>query len=313
MIAKHPIRVVAKKTGLSPHLIRIWERRYGAVTPDRSDTNRRLYSDADIEKLRLLHRATDSGESISQIAGLSTSELKKMINDSGPAYTSTALDQDSADPADEHRVEIIMDESMEAIRQLNAVKLEKILLRASVDLSQRVLLGQVLQPLMYKIGDLWGNGDIKVVHEHLASAVVRTLLGEMISSIKPSDSAPVLIATTPRGQLHEFGALIGAVNASFEGWQPVYLGPNMPAEDISHAANVRGASVVMLSIIYPLDDPLLGRELRHLRKLLRDDIAILVGGRGVAGYREILKEIGAVILPDLDSLKPELDLIRSGT
>nr|MBN2277358.1 MerR family transcriptional regulator [candidate division Zixibacteria bacterium] len=310
MIAKHPIRVVSKKTGLSPHLIRIWERRYRAILPERSSTNQRLYSDEDIEKLKLLHQATESGESISQIAGLSTGELRNMLGENSKSPSIPYQDSKLNGPGAGQPLREIIENCIMAIHELDSVKLEAVLLRASVDLSQRVLITKVIQPLMYEIGNLWARGSLKIVHEHLASAVIRTFLGEMMSSLRLSHSAPVLIATTPRGQTHEFGAMIAAILSSFEGWRPIYLGPDMPADDIAHAANTREAPVVILSIVYPLNDPLLVRELRRLKKLLNGDISILAGGRGIENYRGILAEIGAIPINDLDSLITELKSIR---
>src|SRR5919107_4915681 len=75
---RHPMRVVTRRTGLSADVLRVWEKRYGVVTPSRSDTGRRLYSDTDIERLRLLHRATLAGRSIGQVAGLSTPALLEL-------------------------------------------------------------------------------------------------------------------------------------------------------------------------------------------------------------------------------------------
>ena len=66
-------------TGLSPHLIRIWEKRYGAVAPKRTATNRRLYSDAEIERLNLLRLATAAGHSIGNIAKLPLRRLKSLV------------------------------------------------------------------------------------------------------------------------------------------------------------------------------------------------------------------------------------------
>ena len=73
----HPIRVVARRTGLTPDVLRAWEKRYKAVEPDRS-SGRRLYSDADVDRLLLLRRATLGGRSIGQVAGLSTAELEEL-------------------------------------------------------------------------------------------------------------------------------------------------------------------------------------------------------------------------------------------
>ena len=77
----HPIRVVARRTGLTPHVIRAWEKRYGAVTPHRTETNRRLYSQEDVERLTLLRRSTLLGRSIGQIAKMSTEELRRLVGE----------------------------------------------------------------------------------------------------------------------------------------------------------------------------------------------------------------------------------------
>src|SRR5678815_3414477 len=73
-----PIRVVARRTGLSPHVIRAWERRYKVLEPQRSGTNRRVYSAADVEKLNLLQAAIASGHSIGRVATRSLEELRRM-------------------------------------------------------------------------------------------------------------------------------------------------------------------------------------------------------------------------------------------
>src|SRR4051812_29880471 len=75
----HTIKVVARRTGLSQHVIRIWEKRYEAVTPARSEGNRRLYADEEIARLQLLQQATLAGHSIGQIARLPTEDLRKLV------------------------------------------------------------------------------------------------------------------------------------------------------------------------------------------------------------------------------------------
>ena len=72
------IKVVARRTGLSAHVIRIWEKRYGAVEPERTDTNRRLYSDEQIERLSLLRDITQAGHSIGHVAKLPTEKLRQL-------------------------------------------------------------------------------------------------------------------------------------------------------------------------------------------------------------------------------------------
>ncbi|MEQ9569536.1 MAG: MerR family transcriptional regulator, partial [Longimicrobiales bacterium] len=79
--ARHPIRVVASRTGLTPTLLRAWERRYGVVEPGRSDGGQRLYSDDDIERLVLLKRATDAGRAIRLVADLTVDELRDLVQE----------------------------------------------------------------------------------------------------------------------------------------------------------------------------------------------------------------------------------------
>src|SRR5687768_11395483 len=79
--ARHPIAVVSERTGLSQDILRVWERRYGAVSPTRTESGERLYSDADVARLRLLDAAVAAGRRISRVATLSTTELEALIAD----------------------------------------------------------------------------------------------------------------------------------------------------------------------------------------------------------------------------------------
>ena len=164
---------------------------------------------------------------------------------------------------------------------------------------------------MHRIGDLWHQGALRPIHEHMASAVVRSFLGGLHNAYRPEVSAPHLVVTTPARQHHELGALIVAATAAGEGWQVTYLGPELPPEEIAAAALQKGARAVALSITYPPDDPNLIDDLRRLRRLLGTDTALLVGGRASMAYGHALNEIGANRIDDLSSLRRELELLRS--
>ncbi len=308
MIKGHPIRVAAQRTGLSPHLIRIWERRYRAVSPQRTDTNRRLYSDAEIRRLQLLRQATKAGESIGQIAGLNDDELSNLVD--SLRHLGEIIPAGDRDARAERMIERVVNASHQAIDRLDPEGLEAILLEASVELSQPLLLEKVLDRLMHEVGEKWRRGELRVVQEHLNSAVVRTFLGNLIGS-QVSHTGPRIIVTTPTGQQHEFGALIATITATSHGWRSLYLGPGLPAEDIAAAVTRSAAAAVALSLVYPGDDPTLTTELRRLRKLVGPDLPLLVGGRAAGQYRTTLKEIGAILITDLQQFADELDRIRN--
>jgi DNA-binding transcriptional MerR regulator/methylmalonyl-CoA mutase cobalamin-binding subunit len=303
---RHPIGVVSRRTGLKPDLIRAWERRYGAVAPGRSDTRRRLYSDADISRLALLKRVVDTGRSISQVANLSNEELESLVAPEREAAPVQAPSGTIAGTAD-----IYLELCLSAARRLEVGELELHLQRASVALSRTSLLDKLLVPLLYRIGELWHQGEMRPTHEHVASAVVRSFLGGMYHAYDIPATAPHLIATTPPRQRHELGALMVAAVAAGEGWRATYLGPDLPPEEIAAAATEKGAQAVALSLIYPPDDPRLADDLRRLRRLLGPSTVLLAGGRACPAYGAVLDEIGAVRIPDLPALRRELDRLRS--
>jgi len=305
---KYPIKVVSQMTGLSVHVIRAWEKRYNVVEPDRTDTNRRLYSEEDIEKLKLLNDALHLGHHIGGIANLSLTELKLLL----PKEVRNSIENKNG--LDSISVEATVEETLavclEAIKNYDAKKLESILLSASSKLTQPNLIEQLVIPLVYKVGDLWHSGEIRVANEHLASSVIRGFLYNLLESYSLNESAPVMVSATPRGQEHELGALIVGVVAASSGWRVIYLGSNLPAEEIGAVVSHLNARVVALSIVYPNDDLHLKHELKKFKHLIPDGVSIIVGGRASNGYYDVLDEIGAVVVKDSRDFSSELEAIR---
>ena len=302
---KFPIRAVVQLTGLSAFTIRAWERRYRAVEPLRTESNRRLYTEEDVEKLKLLNSATSNGHNIGSIAALSIDDLRELMTVSNflPAKSSDIGRMELPDSVDGY-IELCMD----AIGKLDQRGLENILSKASINLSQPQLLENLLLPLLNKIGSCWQDGSIRVVNEHLASSVIRTFLANLKDSFRAEENAPKLILATPSGQLHEFGALIAAAIAAFEGWNAVYLGPNLPSVDIISAAEQLNARGVVLSIVYEIDDQYLRRDLENF-KMISGNIPIIAGGRGVRLYAKSLEKAGASFIDDWKVFRSSLSEI----
>jgi DNA-binding transcriptional MerR regulator/methylmalonyl-CoA mutase cobalamin-binding subunit len=308
----YPIRVISRRTGLSTHAIRAWEKRYGAVDPKRTGTNRRLYSSEDLERLALLRRATLAGRSIGQIAKLPTRQLKALVEEdeaAARAVSRPAGPERFPRSADGTR---FLDACFQAAERLDPAALQSALDQASMSLSRPALMEQVIVPLMHRIGDAWRGGTLRVAHEHLASALVRSFVGALDGSFQVPATAPEVVVTTPAGQLHELGALLAAATAVSEGWRATYLGPSLPAEEIAAAARQKKARAVALSIVYPVDDPHMRSELSKLHQLLGPSIPVLIGGRGASSYRAAIEVSGARYLPDIQSLRRELESIRLG-
>ena len=306
---KHGIKTVAIQTGLTQFTIRAWEKRYNVVTPLRTETNRRLYSDADISRLTLLRLTTEAGHSIGRIANLPIEELLELIGTEGMIAQSAAIAKE--DVSQETSLRFYIASCIAAVKQFEARTLESTLFAASVAFSQPVFLEKLVAPLMREIGEQWRAGTLRIAHEHLATAVVRTLLGNIWQGFDISPSMPNLVVATPRGQLHEIGALIAGTTAASEGWQVTYLGPNLPAEEIVGCAVQNAAKAIGVSIIYPTDDQHLANELRKLRRGIQEHIPLFVGGAGAIAYDRVISAIGAARINDMQTFRLKLKALRA--
>lgn len=306
---KHGINTVATQTGLTQLVIRTWEKRYNVVTPLRTETNRRLYSDADISRLTLLRLATEAGHSIGRIVNLQIEDLLDLIGMDGTVERSTTVVKETI--SEETSLRFYITSCIAAVKQFQVRVLESTLFAASVAFSQPIFLEKLIAPLMQEIGEQWKAGNIRIAHEHLTTAVIRTLLGNFSQESDTPSLMPNLVIATPRGQLHEIGALLAATTAASQGWQVTYLGSNLPVEEILGCTIQSKAKAIGLSIIYPTDDPRMTNELQKLRRGLHEDVALFIGGTGAIAYDPIIEAIGAVRVNDLSTFRTKLNDLRA--
>ncbi len=292
-----PVRIVCERTGLTPDLLRAWERRYRAVAPARSAGRQRLYSEADVQRLELLVRALKGGRQIGRIAALSDDELRELIAaDARKADRARPIRSDTA-------IETALSDSLIAIERFDGIALEQVLRKAAMHLSADAVLDEVIGPLLFTVGSLWHQGQLKPANEHLASTTIHRVLTWMSTHTSPPPGAPVLLVGTPASQVHELGAMLAATTATGHGWRVVYLGASLPAEELARAAIHARADAVALSLVYPVADPAVGDELRRLRAALPPRVGLVIGGSAAPSYAEVLREIGAELLPSLSALR----------
>jgi len=303
-VARHPVRLVAARTGLTPHVLRAWERRHHVVDPARSEGGQRLYSDLDIVRLRLLHRLTESGHPISRIAALPLAELERMFREEAQVDSPGEIARGSAPE--------FRDAVLRAVRRLDAGDLHSVLERAVVTLGVPAFLDTVAGPSLQAVGHGWREGSLTIAQEHLATAVFRRVLGWIMATYEVHAAAPRVVVATPPRQLHELGAMLVAAAAAAEGWGVTYLGADLPAADILAAAHQVGARVVALSLVYPADDPELPGELERIRRELPPGVVLIVGGAGVPA-RERVEGAGARVVDSLGDLRLVLRGLAAAT
>jgi MerR family transcriptional regulator, light-induced transcriptional regulator len=304
---RHPIQVVAKRTGLTADVLRVWEKRYEVVEPGRSSGGHRLYSDQDVERLSLLKRATSAGRRISRVAGMSLGELQGLVQEDAAAAVHRRREMETGLSS---APESYLAACLTSVDALDAARLEMTLMRAAVALSAPMLIEEVIAPLLSGIGDRWQHGKLNPGHEHLASAVIRRVLESLASSAMPGPEAPGLVVGTPAGQAHEFGALFVSAAAAVQGWRVTYLGASLPAADIGEVARTTAAAAVAVSLVFPTDDPRVLSELEALRAAVGPDLPILVGGRAAPAYRDAIESIDARLVSHLEDLQKTLAAIE---
>jgi len=304
----YSIKIAAQRSGLTAHVIRIWEKRYEAVTPQRTASGRRLYSPAQIERLKSLSCLTQAGHSIGHIANLSDEQLQDMASE-----TPTEVPQLIPPPeqsVNERTAQAIVERCMGAVTSLDPQALDIELRRAALQFDHAKLITHIIEPFMSMIGQQWREGNLRIASEHLASVVLRSFIDSIRTTLQVPDDAPNLLVTTPLGQMHELGALFVSALAATEGWQTTYLGCNISAADIAVAAQRQGARAIALSIVYSIDKETLRDELSQLRQHLGRGAVIIAGGAGASQCRDILEHVDAIYVDQLNELRPTLSALR---
>lgn len=306
MNKNYTISQVASLSGLSELVIRAWENRYNAVNPSRSETKRRLYDEDDLKKLILLNKLTTNGYKIGAIAGLSLSELNELFN---RTESKIIIEKDISLAGEDSAV---LFDSILAIRNYDSRKLEVLLSNYAVKISRPKFLKDIIIPLIDLIGKYWQEGILKISHEHLASSVIKKILGNYIDGYHITEQSPRILITTPQGQYHEIGALITAAFASWEGWYVTYLGASLPAEEIADVVNQINPEILFLSIIYPGYDTNLGNELTRLNNLIQTDTKIIISGKAANTYKNIINNINGLLAEYPEDLIKYLQIKEKG-
>jgi DNA-binding transcriptional MerR regulator/methylmalonyl-CoA mutase cobalamin-binding subunit len=302
--AHYPIRVVARRTGLSSHVIRVWERRYAAVTPERSPNGYRQYTEADIDRLRGLHELTEAGYGIGDIAGLDDDAMRELLDQKRAVTGPPPEHPDASGGPSELTVPVARSMVRGAVAAWDAARLTAVLREAAVRLPLEVFLEDVLVDLMRQLGHEWKHGDLSPAREHMVSSAVPAILAWVADRMPaPAADAPLAVFATPSGARHDLGARLAELVARSAGWRTLFLGGDLPAVDIVTAARDNEAAAVAVSVVYPESDPGIRAQLEELVAGLEGVSRLLIGGAGAASYS------GALVGPHVERFT-DLDAVR---
>jgi MerR family transcriptional regulator, light-induced transcriptional regulator len=306
----HPIGVVERQSGLSAHVIRKWEERYAVVEPLRTPNGRRLYSDADIHRISLLHRASETGRSIGQLVNLDNAMLETYIaTDNASVRNSRSLPEKKTvglPAAEQAFISDTVESFIRAAQEFNDLKFEQLLEAAHSKLGQQVMLDVVVPLIMHRLGDAWQDGHLRIGQEHMATFHVQLFLSKIYHSIELPESALIAVAASFKDQHHTIGTFCTAIIGRSMGWRTVYLGGNAPVAEISGAVQALKAKVLLLSLNYPYQEHSIHNEMVMLLRTLPTDVNIIMGGGPAAEYQKKHPDMRTTVTSNFSELREKL-------
>lgn len=280
----YPLRVAVRMTGLSAERLRAWESRHDVVRPIRTPGGSRRYREADLERLRLLRDAVEAGHRIGDIAQLDDPALRACVAETAPngggvvGLGSEALWGPLA-RLEVERVRALLEEKQAAL--------------GTIAFARAFVL-----PFLHEVGRRWAEGELTVAAEHLASMLLSSMLGAALLAHRPAQMGPSILFATPSGEPHALGLCIAALTAADVGAAPIYLGADVPEDDLVASVARARAEVLALGLV-TLPPDVAEVFLRRLRRRVPARVEIWIGGAGAARCAPIR---GVVNVANLDQL-----------
>lgn len=238
-MSRYSIKDLEQITGIKAHTIRVWERRYGIIQPQRTETNIRFYSDEDLKRLLNISMLNTSGMKISRIAKLENVDLETSVLE---LARNSSVEDTSIDKL--ILATINFDENL----------FESILNRCLFEKGMEETTTQILFPFFQRIGILWQVGTISPAQEHFISNLVRQKLFAAIDSISSArqENAKKIIFFLKEDELHEISILFYNYIAKKNGVKTLYLGQDLPFWDLQKVVNDYNPDGLFTSFISPI-------------------------------------------------------------
>lgn len=292
----HRIHRVAKLTGLSRDVIRVWERRFDLLKPTRGANRYRNYSDEDVALLRYLKQHLDAGASIGDLAKLGREELIHRLRAAAPR---TAVVDNTFDR--------LLRELLSALEPLDRVMFEKRLNGAVAVVPFEEALHGILLPLQERVGHLWHNGRISVAVEHYVTNQIKQKLYAAMNQLPVAEFGATVVVACPPGEEHDLAALAVAYRCRVRGCRVYYLGANVPVLSLSKLCREVAPDLTILSITIAVPDPLASDLIQALIQDVAPASKVLVGGQGALAMRHHFVEFHIDLLETFGELDETLE------
>lgn len=273
-----PISTVSTLTGVNPVTLRAWERRYGLIKPHRTQSGHRLYSDEDIDLIRLVLELIDQGVAISRVK---------------EALKTSQIDAETQNPDQTHWQQY-QEDMLRGVNNFDENLLDAVYSEAMSLYPVDVVTRQLLLPLLGKLGQRWDLVSTGIAEEHFFSVFMRNKLGARFHHQNQKNSGPRLIAACLPGEQHEFGLMLFSLAAHARGYRIILLGADMPIEQLSEVVHRSNSNGIVLSSSMNMDAEKLHTQLKQL--VIRSQVPVWVGGMTSEYQRESIESAGALAL-----------------
>ena len=245
----YTISTIADITGINPVTLRAWERRHGLITPIRTESGHRLYTDKDIEQIRKILQLVNEGVSVGHVK----EALQNMKErDAGRPKTERGSWQDH------------LQEMLDAVTTFNEPALERVYNEVMSLYPVDVVTRELLLPLFETLGKRWDRSKTGIAEEHFFSVYVRNKLGARFHHRNTVNDGPLLVAACLPGEQHEFGLLLFALAAHAQNYRLILLGANMPLAPLVEVVKKTRCQGVVLAGSAETDDVTLEEDLKDL-------------------------------------------------
>ena len=293
-MATYSIKDLEKLSGIKAHTIRIWEKRYNLVSPCRTNTNIRYYSDSDLRRLMNVSILARNGIKISKIANLGNEEISEKVLMFNQKYGNT-----------ENQIESLVISMIE----LDENKFDRLLSNLIIKFGFENTFLQVLHPFFERIGLLWQAGTIIPAHEHFISNLVRQ---KIIVAIDSHRDQPIIkksqfMLFLPEGEMHELGLLFSQYLLRKRGYKSIYLGQSLPINDITSIVEFSKTDYFVTSLTNSLTEKKFNDLLGKMVEIFSENKIFILG----AQTANITQKLGSnfIKVPNILDLIPYLDSI----
>src|SRR5581483_1854903 len=228
---------LARRTRLTPDVLRVWERRYGLLQPRRTAGNRRLYSRADQARVRLMQRYIAAGKPAAHAAEI-------------VCATPVSIDVGDAPAVAPHEVRAAHEELRRALDGFQESSAQRVLERLFLVHSRLAVIRDVLLPYLRAVGERWADGHLNVAQEHFTSVFLEARFMAMARGWDRGAGPRALLSCAP-GERHVFGLISFGIALHDLGWRITYLGADIPTEMVRRAASQLEPSLITRSAVVP--------------------------------------------------------------